>query len=111
MTADNSLFTCYNFLADHHSEYQIILEEGKVMKGSRRNHESNVSSVSGEPILRKCNSGTTHVTHTIGTTTPSFDLDSEDSLGFTTTEGNQDLVINYGLLDIRKTRKTQMYAL
>ena len=26
-TADNSLFTCYNFLADHHSDYHIVLEQ------------------------------------------------------------------------------------
>jgi hypothetical protein len=27
VTADNSLFTCYGFLADHQSEYHIVLEE------------------------------------------------------------------------------------
>ena len=93
MTADNSLFTCYNFLADHQSEYKIILEEGKVMKGSRLNQASSVSSMSGEPILRKCNSGTTHLTRTVETTTPSFDFESEDSIDFAANKINNDLVI------------------
>lgn len=31
VTADNSLFTCYGFLADHQSEYHIVLEEVSIV--------------------------------------------------------------------------------
>ncbi len=83
MTADNSLFTCYSFLADHYAEYQIVLEEGKVMKGSRL-AASHRSAQSGEPILRRSSSGTTQATRTADTTTPTFDLDSDESIGMGT---------------------------
>jgi hypothetical protein len=30
VTADNSLFTCYSFLADHNTDYHIVLQEVKI---------------------------------------------------------------------------------
>jgi hypothetical protein len=52
-TADNSLFTCYSFLAEHQSDYHIVLEQDHIMKGTRNIQLSALNSeVSGEPILR-----------------------------------------------------------
>jgi len=50
VAADNSLFTCYAFLADHLLDYHIVLEEGHIMKGSRASVLA--SELSGEPFLR-----------------------------------------------------------
>lgn len=55
VTADNSLFTCYAFLADHLLDYHIVLEEGHVMKGSRASVLA--SELSGEPFLRPLTGG------------------------------------------------------
>ena len=50
VTADNSLFTCYAFLADHQAEYHIVLEPGRIMKGSRTNQQ-NQSSIGTKFII------------------------------------------------------------
>ena len=44
VTADNSIFTCYSFLWKSESEYQIVVQPGQIMKGSRiKSDESNSS--------------------------------------------------------------------
>ena len=72
VTADNSLLTCYGFLADHHANYHIVLEQGQVMKGTRTNQSLNGSENSGEPILRPY-SGTSRQSRSYSIS-PTFDL-------------------------------------
>lgn len=85
VTADNSLFTCYGFLAEHQTDYQIVLEEGKIMKGTRNTLPSRISGVSGEPILRPC-STSSRLSRT-QTTTPTFDVNG--SQFDSTTDANE----------------------
>lgn len=75
VTSDNSLFTCYGFLADHNSDYQIVLETGQIMKGTRpQKHTSITSELSGEPILRPC-SNTSRLTNN-QSVSPTFDMNA-----------------------------------
>ena len=84
VTADNSLFTCYAFLADHQSDYHIVLEPGRIMKGSRitagMNSEQKTSAVSaseaamGEPLLRPF-TGTSKYSNG-RTVSPTFDMNA-----------------------------------
>lgn len=44
VTADNSIFTCYSFLWKSENDYQIVVQPGQIMKGSRiKSDESNSS--------------------------------------------------------------------
>ncbi len=70
VTADNSLFTCYAFLADHLLDYHIVLEEGHIMKGSRASVMA--SEMSGEPFLRPF-TGTSKISAT-RSGSPTFDM-------------------------------------
>ncbi|CAF3695722.1 unnamed protein product [Adineta steineri] len=49
VTADNSIFTCYSFLWKSENDYQIVVQPGQIMKGSRI--KSDESNSSGEPLL------------------------------------------------------------
>lgn len=46
VTADNSIFTCYSFLWKSENDYQIVVQPGQIMKGSRiKSDESNSSGM------------------------------------------------------------------
>jgi hypothetical protein len=77
VTADNSLFTCYAFLADHHAEYHIVLEPGHIMKGanSQKITSSGINEASlGEPLLRPF-TGTSKYSNG-RTVSPTFDMNA-----------------------------------
>lgn len=77
VTSDNSLFTCYGFLADHNSDYQIVLETGQIMKGTRSQKQNSMTSeMSGEPILRPC-SNTSRLTNN-QSVSPTFDMNASN---------------------------------
>ena len=44
VTADNSIFTCYSFLWKSENDYQIIVQPGQIMKGSRIKSDESHSS-------------------------------------------------------------------
>ncbi|CAF0834043.1 unnamed protein product [Brachionus calyciflorus] len=75
VTSDNSLFTCYGFLADHNTDYQIVIETGQIMKGTRTQKQASLASeMSGEPILRPC-SNTSRLTNN-RSVSPTFDMNA-----------------------------------
>ena len=46
VTADNSIFTCYSFLWKSENDYQIVVQPGQIMKGSRiKSDQSNSSGM------------------------------------------------------------------
>jgi hypothetical protein len=52
VTADNSIFTCYAFLWKSENDYQIVVQPGQIMKGSRiKSDESNSSGMKNELSL------------------------------------------------------------
>ena len=44
VTADNSIFTCYSFLWKSENDYQIVVQPGQIMKGSRIKSDESHSS-------------------------------------------------------------------
>ena len=44
VTADNSIFTCYSFLWKSENDYQIVVQPGQIMKGSRIKSDESQSS-------------------------------------------------------------------
>ena len=75
LTSDNSLFTCYTFIADHNSEYRIVLEPGNIMKGSRNQAADSAgckSEISDEPVLRPITGGSRYSNNR--TVSPTFDM-------------------------------------
>lgn len=72
VTADNSLFTCYSFLADNHNAYHIVSDQSSQVRGG--NHVASTSlfgDAFGDPILRPY-SGTSHLSR--NGVTPTFDV-------------------------------------
>lgn len=76
ISADNSLFTCYAFLADHLYDFHIVLEEGHIMKGSRTSVLA--SEMSGEPILRPFSDNSKYSQTIVGS--PSFEMNQSQSV-------------------------------
>ncbi|CAF3347445.1 unnamed protein product [Rotaria sp. Silwood1] len=71
VTADNSIFTCYSFLWKSENDYQIVVQPGQIMKGSRiRSDESNSS---GEPLLVQKRTATSSNSRPNTSTSATFD--------------------------------------
>jgi hypothetical protein len=48
VTADNSIFTCYSFLWKSENDYQIVVQQGQIMKGSRIKSDQSHASGNNE---------------------------------------------------------------
>lgn len=94
-TSDNSLFTCFPFLAEHNTDYHIVLEQGHIMKGSRLNGEYSPSEQSGEPILRPF-TGTSRMSNN-RTASPTFDMNPSTPNGAQSSQVNEDVALRAGM--------------
>ncbi|CAF5147671.1 unnamed protein product, partial [Rotaria magnacalcarata] len=84
VTADNSIFTCYSFLWKSENDYQIVVQPGQIMKGSRiRSDESNSS---GEPLLVQKRTVTSSNSRPNTSTSATFDQVDHTSDGTSTDE-------------------------
>jgi hypothetical protein len=100
VTADNSIFTCYSFLWKSENDYQIVVQPGQIMKGSRiKSDESNSSgkiinmkifsirkSFVGEPLLVQKRTATSSNSRPNTSTSATFDQVDQSSDATSTDE-------------------------
>ncbi|UJR33894.1 hypothetical protein I4U23_021314 [Adineta vaga] len=84
VTADNSIFTCYSFLWKSENDYQIVVQPGQIMKGSRI--KSDESHSSGEPLLVQKRAVTSSNSRPNTSTSATFDQTDHTSDGISMDE-------------------------
>ena len=89
-TADNCMLTCYPFVAQHRTDYQIVTEQGHTALQSHNNgsqhHQQRASSGFGEAVMmpvespsRPSTHGSTSSSSRFGATTSTYE-ESMDSI-------------------------------
>ena len=74
-TADNSLFTCFPFLAQHRMDHQIVCEQGHSLRGRKTASRESVGA--GEAVLVPCDTPARSMTRASTTETSSnFEVSS-----------------------------------
>lgn len=74
-TADNSLFTCFPFLAQHRMDHQIVCEQGHSLRGRKTVSRESVGA--GEAVLVPCDTPARSMTRASTTETSSnFEISS-----------------------------------